>query len=263
MPEWRRSGLLAFDICLQGGNPKGYLGQQPWKNSAYRPDGSLKPAYLGRLERILDRAGELGMAVMLCLFYFGQDQIFESDDAIRRAVREAMRWLAERKYANVLVEIANECNNAKYDMAILKPDRVPELFDVARVAWTGANPLLLSVSFNGNVVPPADVLAHCDYALLHGNGVGEPARIREMVDQTRQSKGYRGTPILFNEDDHYDFDKPDNNMTAAVKSYASWGLLDIGENNYRDGYQSPPVNWGINTERKRAFFRLLREITTG
>ena len=27
------------------------------------------------------------------------------------------------------------------------------------------------------------------------------------------------------------------------------------------GYQSPPVNWGLNTEQKRAFFELLGEVT--
>ncbi len=28
----------------------------------------------------------------------------------------------------------------------------------------------------------------------------------------------------------------------------------------QNAYQSPPVNWGINTERKRAFFRLVSEL---
>jgi hypothetical protein len=68
-------------------------------------------------------------------------------------------------------------------------------------------------------------------------------------------------PILFNEDDHYDFDQPENNFLAAVSKGASWGLLDIGENNYKDGYQSPPVNWGISTERKRAWLDLLKAVT--
>ena len=30
---------------------------------------------------------------------------------------------------------------------------------------------------------------------------------------------------------------------------------------YSDGYQCPPVNWGINTDRKREFFNTLKEIT--
>jgi hypothetical protein len=50
-------------------------------------------------------------------------------------------------------------------------------------------------------------------------------------------------------------------MLAAISHYASWGYYDQGANNYRDGYQSPPVNWGINTERKRGSFGLVREVT--
>src|SRR5688572_687045 len=70
MPEWRRHGLLAFTINLQGGSPEGYSREQPWHNSAIEADGSLRPKYMARLERILDRADELGMAVILGSFYF-------------------------------------------------------------------------------------------------------------------------------------------------------------------------------------------------
>jgi hypothetical protein len=100
-----------------------------------------------------------------------------------------------------------------------------------------------------------------DFLLMHGNGVTDPNRIAEMVDQTRTVAGYRPMPILFNEDDHFDFDKPLNNFTAAISRYASWGYFDPGKNVYIDGYQSVPVNWGLSTERKRAFFDLVKEMT--
>jgi hypothetical protein len=70
-------------------------------------------------------------------------------------------------------------------------------------------------------------------------------------------------PILFNEDDHFDFDRPRNNFLAAVGEYASWGYFDYrrkGEG-FDDGYQSVPVNWGALSPRKRGFFRLLSEVT--
>jgi hypothetical protein len=82
-----------------------------------------------------------------------------------------------------------------------------------------------------------------------------------MVRRTRQVAGYRPMPILFNEDDHFDFDQPNNNMVAALREYCSWGYFDPGKNNYIDGYQSPPTNWGINTDRKRQFFAKVKEIT--
>ena len=40
MPEWRRHGLLAFTLNLQGGSPQGYSQTQPWHNSAFYPNGS-------------------------------------------------------------------------------------------------------------------------------------------------------------------------------------------------------------------------------
>ena len=78
-------------------------------------------------------------------------------------------------------------------------------------------------------------------------------------------------PIVFNEDDHFDFEQPANNMLAALASYASWGYFDPGQGaggrgakgDYVEGYQNVPVNWGINTPRKRAFFDLVREVAGG
>ncbi len=70
--------------------------------------------------------------------------------------------------------------------------------------------------------------AVADFLLLHGNGVEDPARISAMVEQTRRMEGYRPVPILFNEDDHFNFDKPVNNFVAATASYASWGFLISG-----------------------------------
>ena len=83
------------------------------------------------------------------------------------------------------------------------------------------------------------------------------------VKRTRAAPGYAPKPILFNEDDHFQFDQPDNNFTKAAGEYASWGYFDYrmkGEG-FDDGYQSVPVNWGISSERKRAFFKLLAQIT--
>ncbi|MCA1947222.1 MAG: hypothetical protein LDL55_03785, partial [Armatimonadetes bacterium] len=69
--------------------------------------------------------------------------------------------------------------------------------------------------------------------------------------------------ILFNEDDHYDFDKPDNNMVAAFSERASWGYHDnrLPGEGFEQGFQSPPVDWSIGSDRKRGFFRLLAEAT--
>jgi hypothetical protein len=260
MPEWRRHGLLAFTINLQGGSPEGYSKDQPWHNSAIEPDGSLRADYLSRLERVLDRADQLGMIVILGYFYFGQDERLREESAVLRATDGATDWLLDRGYRHVLVEINNECN-VRYDHSILRPARVHELIQRVHDRSRPRQPLLVSASYGGGTIPLENVVRHADFLLIHGNGVADPDRIAAMVRRTRQVPGYQPKPILFNEDDHFDFDKPRNNFTAALSEYASWGYFDPGKNNYQDGYQSPPVNWGLNTERKRAFFDLLRHIT--
>ena len=54
-------------------------------------------------------------------------------------------------------------------------------------------------------------------------------------------------------------------VRSAIRAGASWGFFDFrmkGEN-FPDGYQSVPVDWGIHSPRKRAFFAKLQEITGG
>lgn len=256
MPEWRRHGLLAFTVNFQGGNPRGYSAAQPWRNSAFRPDGSLKPDYLRRMESILDRADELGMVVILGIFYFGQDQVLRDEAAVRAGLDNAVLWVLRKGYRNVLIEVNNECDHPSYDHSVLRPPRVVELIKrVQELSAREGRRLYASASFCGGVVPTEDVVAKSDFVLMHGNGVKDPRRIAEMVDRVRAMKSYTPKPILFNEDDHFDFDKPMNNFIAALSRYASWGYFDP------EGYQSAPVNWGINTDRKRAFFSLVAQIT--
>ncbi len=276
MPEWRRHGLLSFTISLQGGSPQGYSQDQPWHNSAIKADGTLRDDYMGRLEQILDRADELGMAPIQTVFYFGQDQRLADEAAVKRALEATIDWLHDRRYTNVLLEVNNECN-VRYDHDILKPDRVHELikhaqeYSTQRLANDASKErkepkssparLYVSTSYGGGTVPRQNVVRTADFLLMHGNGVKDPARIAEMVRQARNVSGFRPMPIVINEDDHFDFDKPTNNFTAAIGEYCSWGYFDPGVSNYKDGYQCPPVNWGISTDRKKAFFNLVKEIS--
>jgi len=268
MPEWRKAGLVSFTINLQGGSPQGYSAQQPWHNSAFEPDGSLRGDHVARLEKILDRADELGMAPILGYFYFGQEPRFNDEGAIVRAAENATDWVLAKGYANVLIEISNECDVSRYKHEIIKPRRAHELIRMVQDRSKGkvkspAGRLLVSTSFGGGAIPPGNVVEAADFILIHGNGVGDPDRIRSMVDRCRKIKTYRDQPILFNEDDHFNFEKADNNFIAAVSRYAGWGYFDYrmkGEG-FDEGYQSVPVNWGTSSDRKRGFFKLLAEMT--
>ena len=142
-------------------------------------------------------------------------------------------------------------------------DRVHQLIERVRGIREDGRRLLVGISYGGGAVPHEKVVRVSDFLLLHGHGVKDPARITEMVRQTRAVPGYHSMPIVFNEDDHEDFDAPLNNFSAAVTEHVSWGWFDYrrkGES-MAEGYQSPPVNWGLSSGRKRAFFDYLSEIT--
>jgi len=261
LPEWRRHGLLAFTINLQGGSPEGYSKAQPWENTAIAPDGSLRAEYMRRLERVLDRADELGMVAIVGYFYFGQDQRVRDEAAVKRAVVNATNWLLERDYRNVLVEIDNETDVKAYDHDILKPERVHELIELVRGMSKGGRRLLVGTSYGGGSPARSNVVKASDFLLLHGNGPDDPARIRRMIETSRKAEGYRPMPVMINEDDHFRFEDSDNHMMAALGLYVSWGFFEPGKSDYVEGYQCPPVNWGINTARKRGFFQKVKAVT--
>ncbi len=263
MPTWRKHGLLAITVNLQGGSPQGYSKDQPWHNSGFTESGELRPEYIARLDQVLSKADELGMVVIVGYFYFGQDQRLQDEAAVVTATDAATNWLLQRGFGNVLVEVNNECNVKAYDHAILKPDRIHELIERVRRTEHSGSRLLVGTSYGGGAIPRANVVRGSDFLLLHGNGVKEPPRIAEMVRQTRAVCGYHPMPILFNEDDHFDFDQPSNNFTSAVGEFAGWGFFDyrMKDEGFDEGYQSVPVNWGLSSARKRGFFKLLSDIT--
>ncbi len=260
MPTWKAHGLLSFTINLQGGSPEGYSKNQPWINSAFTDDGELKPTYMKRLARILDRADELGMVPIVGLFYFGQAPRFKDEAAVLKACDQSVDWLMERGYTNVLIEIANECDHTGYPQ-IIGSKRSHELIERVRKRSNGK--LLVSTSLLGGRTAPTNLLEVADFVLLHGNGVGDPDDIRRKIQTIRKTKGYREQPIIINEDDHFDFDKPDNNFVAALDEYTSWGYFDFRKKNepFEAGYQSVPVDWSINSDRKRGFFEMLKRVT--
>ena len=264
MPDWMSHGMLAFTLNLQGGSPV-TPGHDGWINSTFDGQGNLRSDYLDRLDRILSKADELGMVVILGLFYFGQDEYLENENAIISAVDNIMDWLFQKGYRNILIEINNECSSNKYQHSILKSDRVHEL--IARVKNNVQNGYryLVGTSFGGGYIPTSNIVQVSDFILLHGNNVNSPDGITSMVTQTKQVSGYTPMPIIFNEDNHYDFDAPSNNFIAAVQSYASWGYLDYRNSGeaFEVGFQTVPVDWRISTARKQAFFNLCQEITTG
>ena len=267
LPSYKAHGLDAVGINLQGGSPQGYSWVQPWTITGFNADGSIKPAWLDRLDRVITACDELGMVVILGLFYWKQTRVFADEDAVRRAVTNVVDWLAERGARNVLIEIGNEVDLTFYQKNI-EAARCHELVSLAQQHSEGrfetpSGRLMVSTSLAFPRPVPENIVKVADFLLIHGNGTHHPDSVRLQILRNKLSEAYRGQPIVSNEDDHYDFDKPDNNMLAAIGEGVSWGYFDYRMNRegYAEGFQSLPVDWSIATARKKGFFELLKRVT--
>lgn len=268
LPHYRASGLSAISFNIQGGSLMGYGWHQPWLTSGYAPEGTLRPDYRARLIRVLDAADAAGMVVNLGLFYVNSRPPLADETAVIRATDEVCDLVCQGGYTNVIIEVGNEVDMSNWAYDIIKPPRSHELVERIQTRSIGrvkskAGRLLVSTSF---VTPPAlpeRLLRVADYILYHGNSLDTPQAVHERARQIRGARGYHGQPLLINEDDHFDFDKTENNMLAAVEEYSGWGYFDYRQirEHFEDGYQSLPVDWGINSKRKKAFFGLLAQIT--
>jgi hypothetical protein len=263
MPAWKRHGVLAFTVNFQGGSPEGYSKGQPWENHPFNPDGSLRPAFLDRMKRILNEADRLGMVPIVGYFYFGQSGRLKTDENVIHAADTLTRWLLDGGWKNILVEINNE-SNPGYRPPILRPERVHEL--IARVRGTkaaGGRRLLVGTSFPVKVMPTVEVMRASDFVLLHGNGFPSPAALVEKIRATRALDPQRVIPVLINEDDHNDYSAPDGRLASCIAEHVSWGWFDWrrkGES-FNEGYQCVPVNWSMSSDRKRGFHGRIAEIT--
>ena len=284
LPSWRDHGVLGFTINLQGGGPL-YIPEiyQHYDNNGFTPAGELKPAYAARVSQVLARADELGMVVIVGLFYWVMLLKMRDEAAIWRAADEALAFLESTKRGNILVELANEvdvvANHTPYD--IFHPARVHEMIAKLRAAHPG---LLYSTSGGGAKVetgrgmPSGALVAASDYILLHGNGT-RPPQLAAAIQAVRAMPEYERAPkpIVINEDS-----PAVPNLDAAWRNGASWGYYDQGFEDQGDdpyfpytqrprknvapfetlsGFQTPPVNWTINTPFKRAFFERVAEVT--
>jgi len=207
-------GVLMIDVGLQGAQP----GYDPAANgidrenayrygpakgayvSAYRPDGSLKPDWLARLEHLLRATDQRGMIVNLIYFHHGQDEQFESTAAIHRAARNITDWLIAHNVRNVIVDIADEYDlpGPQWDFAGYIPTNIISLIDEVRERFKGAGYALpIGASSDGRMRYPASLAGQVDVVLLHGNARTpheKSRRATELKDVQR--------PILMTGDDN-------------------------------------------------------------
>lgn len=265
MPSWKAHGLNAFTLNMQGGSPIGY-GNWDFQNPGFHADGSLNTDYMKRLERILLKADELEMVVILGLFYFGQDQRLLDEQAIKNAVSNTINWLHDKGFKNVMIEINNETQRdlKNYDHEILLADRVHELIDLVKSIERDGFSYYVSTSFPAMIVPTKEVIEKADFVLFHANALREYDKYVAHIAAVKAVVGEKEMPIVSNEDDNHDFENPKAHFYTALDNYISWGFFDYRKKedpDMRNGFQTIPVDWTISSPAKKAFFELVKEIT--
>jgi hypothetical protein len=190
LPEYAAQGVNAFTICMQGGMP-GYEGAL---NSAFDPEGGLRPAYLERVERVIHACDRNGMVVILGLYYQRQSKVLRDESAVRAGVVNAARWIVSRGFRNVLVEVANEYPHSGFAHALIRDPKGQA--SLVRLVKDTAPGLLVTASGYGDGKVHAEVAEACDFLTPHWNGT----KVEDIPARVAGLKRF-GKPIVCNEDD--------------------------------------------------------------
>ena len=248
MALWKSYGLNAFTIGLQGGGPSSSTSSQTQKNSAFNSDGSLKIDYLNRLKLVLDEASRLKMIVIVSLFYRSQVKIFQGYPQVLQGTLNVIHWLQDRNYTNIIIEPVNECQFSEFKKVGLSCDQ--HVTDLIELAQKFKFPSGCSYKGSGSV-PSDKVVNASQVILIHGNSMKSNSEYQKQVDAVKKSKSYRGQPIVYNE-----AGTDASKLTWCVHNKVGYGYYD------QSGFQSPPVNWSINTSNKQQFFNEAKRLST-
>ena len=232
IPEYKAHGVIAFTISLQGGFP-GYEGAH---NSAFNADGTLRDSYMHRVRTVIETCDAHGIAVILSCLYQRQHgqpptqlpRALAGRPAIRHAVENTARWIAQHQFTHVLLEVANEFAHAGYtkweDGAWLRtPAAQVELIELARATHPR---LLVSTSGMGGGTIPPEIAKAADFIVIHFNNTPLD-QIPERITRVRQANP--GKPVVVNEDNKVGPTGAEA-ATLSIANRASWGYMGSAVN---------------------------------
>ena len=238
LPAWYAVGLRAFTVGFQGGGPCFTVANETIHNNPFGEDGTtIDPRYLSRMERLLQAADRIGMAVIVSLFYGSQTRFLKDDTAVLAAVKTAANWLRDKGFTNVIIEIANEHDNLPFRVhpILYTPAGVVQLINVAQRESGG---MLTGCSGTGGYFD-ASIAQASDVILIHGNDQSRQ-KLWNLIRKAKAIKPER--PVVVNEDS-----QALSNMQVCLDEGVSWGYY----NNLTK--QEPPADWSI-TEGEDSFF---------
>jgi len=227
IPEYVENGVRAFTVSLQGGRPS-YSGNV---NSAFNSDGALRPGYLERVRKVIEACDRHGAVVILSCFYQNQhshERALQGREAVLKAVGNVARWLLDKGFSNVILEIANEPHVSGFrnwhDSEWMQSDEGKvEMIQRAREVHPG---LLVTTGGTGTGRVTQAVVEAGDFILIHFNNTAladMPARIEAL----RQY----GKPVVCNEDDKIGSEGAQA-AAICVAHGVAWGFMHKDKNQF-------------------------------
>lgn len=267
LAEYKSYGLLAFTIGLQGGNIAN--SQTAGNASAFNDDGTADldggtfaspgvNSWWHRLGQVIEACDDLGLYVIVSIFYFGQDDHLTNNDACRTAVEQTAAYLIANGYRNTLVDIVNEWTGDQYLHSILNtnanPNGVAELIQIFQDEFTGLGwqpPAGASLGGIGSGAGHTGAVAtQADIVLPHGNG----SSVADVTTGMAWHVANQAYPAVVNEDhaDDHNYTNPLtvnqtfldldlDKMAACFNEGGSWGMMLYGYN------QAHPFEWDVGT----------------
>jgi hypothetical protein len=227
IPEYMNSGVNAFTIGLQGGNP-GYEGAI---NSAFDSAGSLRQEYLDRVEKVIRDVDENSGAVILSCFYQRQHSHYAAlngREDIRNAVRNTVEWIKVKGFRNVVLEISNEYWHNGYanwmeGRWLMSTSGQLELVKYAKSLYPE---LLVSTSGLGDGRMNDSLAAAVDFITIHFNSTP----LKDYSDRIQMLKSH-DKPVICNEDDKTGLEGAEA-LRLSVSNGCGWGYMNNRQNQY-------------------------------
>lgn len=282
LDEYAAHGVGAIGVSLQGGDP-GYAKEVNGISrngvasggkehgslvSAFNPDGSLKNSWMGRLERLLRETNSRGMVVCLAYFGRGQDEVFESQQAIVVAARNVTNWLIEKNFRNVVIDVAPgwDVEPENWDNGSFIPEYIAHVLEDVRERFhEAAFALPIGASSGPDMSYPASLAQLCDVVLVQGNGLS-PSRKRARLQELQANQ----RPVwMVSDDNGHDSDLATLSLETGSADIlfvdgAGWGFRPrAGAHQfpfeYRPGATSELNGASSASSRDRAYFKAVLE----
>ena len=279
---YKRHGFGGVVVSLQGTDP-GYsievsgivrgssadLGEKAGALvSAYAADGSLKRAWMNRLDRLIEAADRLGMVVCLVLFQQDQDEVLESPKAIMAAAGNVARHLIEIDARNVIIDVADAWDEpeGRWDHRRYIPRYVESLIRTVREQFQHASfSLPIGASSGSGMLYPLSLAQLCDVVLLQGNG----RSASDKLARTQQLKSY-GHPVLMISDSSgtsatlQELEDEEAIAAAYLERASGWSYVPNRTANtfpfaYRPSDSSVIADSWPEEKRYRAYYRAMLE----